>query len=216
VRIRRHDWVYLRADAQPRTATSDAAVEMAARRWIGEGRPLVATRQGGSEDTVALGLALRQRDRVTRVACTVALHDVLRRRDPIGVEEAARVLDAADAAALARFASAIGGHASQLGVYGSTAWDFFAGPGYRHAQSDVDVICDVASPAGLAGCLAAFCDGTHYFRSRLDGEIRVTGGHAVAWRELHEACVVGDGVVLAKNERDVALLALHRVLAPLQ
>ena len=207
--------MYLRTDAQPRIGTTDPDIETAVRRWIGEGRPLVATRRIGVEDAVSLGLALRQGDRVMRVACTVAFDDVLRRRDPLRVDEAAQVLDAADAAALNRFAAATAGHASQLGVYGSTAWDFFAGPGYRHAHSDIDVICDVASSAGLTGCLAAFCAGALYFRSRLDGEIRIGGGLAVAWRELHAACA-GGGVVLAKSERDVALIALHSVLAPLQ
>jgi phosphoribosyl-dephospho-CoA transferase len=206
--IRRHDWVYLRARAQVRTNGDDAAV----RRWIESGLPMVAARQP-NEGSIALGVALRDG---RRVACTVAPHDVLRHRNPLTVEEAAQVLDVEDAGALRRFADAMAGHALQLGVYGSTAWEFFAGPGYRHAQSDIDVICDVASSAGLTACLNAFCDGTHYFRAHLDGEIRVAGGHAIAWRELHEACAGGAEVVLAKDERDVALVTLHHVLASLR
>ena len=202
--IRRHDWVFVRADAQ---------VSAEVRSWIAAGRPLVATRQT-SDASISLGLALRDG---RRIACSVAPHEVSRSRNPITVEEAVQVLDDVDAQALRRVAAAMAGHALQLGVYGSTAWEFFAGSGYRHAQSDIDVICDVASSAGLAACLDAFCDGAHYFRSRLDGEIRVGGsGHAVAWRELHEACAGGTQVVLAKNDRDVALVSLHRVVSSLR
>jgi Phosphoribosyl-dephospho-CoA transferase MdcG C-terminal domain len=68
----------------------------------------------------------------------------------------------------------------------------------------------------LSACLAAFAEGTRDFRSRLDGEIRFAGGRAVAWRELAEACAGTASLVLAKGERDIALLSLHRVLAALR
>jgi hypothetical protein len=77
-------------------------------------------------------------------------------------------------------------------------------------------VCDVASSAGLSACLAAFAEGTRDFRARLDGEIRFTGGRAVAWRELAEACAGTSSLVLAKSERDIALLSLHGVLATLR
>jgi phosphoribosyl-dephospho-CoA transferase len=141
---------------------------------------------------------------------------VVRHRTPVTVEEAMEVLSGKDAAALRRFADTVAGHALQLGVYGSTAWDYFANGGYRHEQSDVDIICDVASSAGLSACLAAFSEGTRYFGSALDGEIRFVGGRSVAWRELYDACAGGPSVVLAKSERDVALVSLYHVLSPLR
>jgi phosphoribosyl-dephospho-CoA transferase len=213
--IRRHDWVYLHPGSAPRIVSGDARLQSAVERWIADGRPLVATRQV-NETQISLGLALRQGDEIARVACAVAPHDVLRRRNPLTVDEAVQVLDDVDGAALRGFADAMAGHALQVGVYGSTAWEYFAGRGYRHADSDVDIICDVASAAGLNACLAAFCEGTRCFRSALDGEVRVTGDRAIAWRELYEACAGGAQVVLAKDERDVALVTLHRVLASLR
>jgi phosphoribosyl-dephospho-CoA transferase len=213
--IRRHDWVYLRSGCMPRIVNGDTQLQPSLQRWVAEARPLVATRQV-SDTQVSLGLALRDGDDVKRVACAVAAHDVLRHRNPLTVDEALQVLDEVDGAALRRFAGAMAGHTLQVGIYGSTAWEYFGGRHYRHGQSDVDVICDVASAAGLNACLAAFCEGTAYFRSPLDGEVRVTGGRAVAWRELYEACAGGAQVVLAKDERDVALVTLHRVLASLR
>lgn len=214
--LRRHDWAYLRDVAALAFADADDAVRAWTAQWLAAGRPLVATRQHAPEGRVALGIALpRERDS-RRIACTAPASAVLRQRNPVTVEEAAEVLPAREAQALRRFAAALAGHALQLGVYGSTAWDFFAGGGYRHARSDVDVICDVASSAGLTACLAAFAAADRDFPSRLDGEIRFSGGRAVAWRELDEACRGGVPVVLAKGERDVALVALHHVLSPLR
>jgi len=216
MQVRRHDWVYLRPDAE----IAFGSVGDSERTWIGDwlarGNPLVVTRQQAHDSALMLGAALPLAHGVQRIACSVAPSAVLRSRNPVTVDEAIDVLPPVDAAALRRFAATIAGHALQLGLYGSTAWDYFAGGGYRHQGSDIDVICDVASSAGLSACLAAFSEGTRYFRSRLDGEIRFTGGRAVAWREVLEACSGGPAVVLAKSERDVALVTLHHVLAPLR
>lgn len=213
---KRHDWVYLRDGARPAFAPADDEARRFAADWLADARPLVVTRQHAQDGTLALGLCLPATHETRRLACTVSPADVLRHRNPLTVEEAAAVLPDVDASALRRFASTIAGHALQVGVYGSTAWEHFAGGGHRHAHSDIDVICDVASSAGLTACLAAFADGTRYFRSRLDGEIRFIGGRAVAWRELFEACTGGPAMVLAKGERDIALLTLHCALAPLR
>lgn len=214
--LRRHDWVYLRDGAALTFANADDFALAWTAEWLAAGRPLVATRQHAPEGEVALGIALPRALDARRIACTVAASAVLRHRNPVTVEEASEVLPPAEAAALRRFAAAIAGHALSLGVYGSTAWEYFAGGGYRHPQSDLDVICDVASSAGLSACLAAFSDGERYLSSRLDGEVRFVGGRAVAWRELRDACQGGAPVVLAKGERDVALVALHHVLSPLR
>ena len=214
--MRRHDWVYLRPGTHPEFAAADDAATAFARDWVEQGGPLVAARQSEPGGKLALGLALPVEHATRRLACAVDHADVLRFRNPLTVDEAAHVLPARDAAALRRFASAVAGHALQVGVYGSTAWEAMSGLRHRHEGSDVDVVCDVASSAGLSACLAAFGDGTRDFRARLDGEIRFAGGRAVAWRELAEACAGTASFVLAKGERDVALLSLHRVLASLR
>lgn len=214
--MRRHDWIYLREGTQPAFAAADEAALAFARDWVAQGRPLVAARQSDGSGKVALGLALPVDHATRRLACSVDHADVVRSRNPLTVDEAAHVLPAHDAEALRRFADAVAGHALQVGVYGSTAWEAMSGLRYRHEASDVDVVCDVASSSGLSACLAAFKDGTRDFRARLDGEVRFAGGRAIAWRELAEACAGTSTLVLAKGERDVALLSLHRVLASLR
>ena len=214
--LHRHDWVYLRAGVRPALGGADRLARAWVDRWLARDGPLVVARQTAPEGRVALGIALPASHGAARVACSVDAGDVARQRGPITVEEAATTLPAPDASALARFAEALAGHVVQLGVYGSTAWQFLTGETYRHAQSDVDVVCDVASKSGFTACLAAFADAARYFPTMIDGELRFAGGRAVAWRELHNACHGGPAVVLAKGERDVALFSLGRVLAALR
>lgn len=214
--MKRHDWAYLRPGTRPAFAAADEATLAFAHDWLAYGRPLVVARGAVSPDKLNLGLCLPVEFATRRLGCTVEGRDVLRSRNPLTVEEASHVLPAHDAHALRRFARAVAGHALQVGVYGSTAWEAMSGLRYRQETSDIDVVCDVASSAALSACLAAFHDGVRDFRARLDGEIRFAGGRAVAWRELAEACAGTSDLVLAKDERDVALLSLHRILAPLR
>lgn len=214
--LHRHDWVYLRAGAWPALTGVDAPACVWIERWLARDGPLVVARQGATDGRVALGVALPACHGAARIACSVDAGDIARRRGPVTVDEAVSALPPSEASALARFANALAGHVVQLGVYGSTAWQFLTGETYRHAQSDVDVICDVASKSGFAGCLAAFADAARYFPTMIDGELRFAGGRAVAWRELHNACNGGPAVVLAKSERELALFSLGRILAALR
>lgn len=215
--LRRHDWVYLHAGALPAIGSAEAAASVWLEDWIARGGPLVVTRQSGGEATsVALGIALPAALGSGRIACTIQPSAIARQRGPVTVDEAATVLPAAEAQALLQFAAVIAGPATQLGVYGSTAWQFLTAEVYRQAHSDLDIICDVTSSEGFAACLTAFADAATYFPSRIDGEVRFAGGRAVAWRELHEACNGGPSVVLAKSLRDVALLSLGQMLATLR
>jgi phosphoribosyl-dephospho-CoA transferase len=213
---RRHDWVYLRSGTRLAFGGADASARAWVEQWVARGGPLVVTRQHCADGQVALGAVLPVAHGRARLACTVDANAIARQRGPVTVAEAASVLPEREAAALCRFADAAAGHALQLGVYGSTAWEYLGAQGHRHARSDVDVICDVASSAAFNACLDAFADAARYFPSRIDGELRFAGGHAVAWRELHEACHGGASVVLAKGERDIALLPLRRILSSLR
>ncbi|MEO8755753.1 MAG: malonate decarboxylase holo-[acyl-carrier-protein] synthase [Casimicrobiaceae bacterium] len=213
---RRHDWVYVHADTQPvMDNATDVQREWVA-HWIARGGPLVVTRQHAAEGLVSLGAVLPASHGAARIASTVPPSAIARQRGPVTAGEAATVLPDHEAAALARFARSVAGHALQLGIYGSTAWEFFTDQGYRHAHSDLDVVCDVASSAGFTACLAAFAEAAHYFPARIDGELRFASGHAVAWRELHDAYHCGASVVLAKGEREIAMLPLRQILAPLR
>jgi phosphoribosyl-dephospho-CoA transferase len=215
--LRRHDWVYLHTGVLPAIGSTEVAARAWLEDWIARGGPLVVTRQNGGEATsVALGIVLPVALGSGRIACTIPPSAIARQRGAVTVDEAATVLPAAEAQALLQFAAVIAGQATQLGVYGSTAWQFLTAEVYRQAHSDLDIICDVTSSAGFVACLAAFADAATYFPLRMDGEVRFAGGRAVAWRELHEACNGGPSVVLAQSLRDIALLSLRQILAPLR
>ena len=180
--LRRHDWVYLHAGALPAIGSADAAARAWLEGWIARGGPLVVTRQNGADQTsVALGIVLPAALGSGRIACTIAPSAIARQRGPVTVDEAASVLPTAEAQALRQFAAVIAGHATQLGVYGSTAWQFLTAEAYRHAQSDIDVICDVASSAGFAACLAAFADAARLL-SRRASTARCASPAAAPWR----------------------------------
>ena len=212
----RHDWVFLHPGAQPAFATADVHSRAWIERWLANEGPLVVTRQTAPKGRVALGVVLPASYGATRVACTVGLAEVARHRGPVTVDEAASALAPAEASALRRFADALAGHVARIGIYGSTAWQFLTGETYRHARSDVDVVCDIGSKSGFSACLAAFADAARYFPTMIDGELRFAGGRAVAWRELHNACNGGPSVVLVKSEREIALFSLGRMLADLR
>jgi phosphoribosyl-dephospho-CoA transferase len=214
VNLRRHDWVYLEPAALPSFAACDETAGGWIRDRIARGVPLVATRQCVADGFVALGAVLPANLGRTRVACVVPERSVSRTRGPITVAEAGTVLPRATAAALDRFAAALAALGARAGIYGSTAWEFVTGDAYRHAGSDLDLICDVAPGDSLAACLAAFEDAARRVPVRIDGEIRFACDCAVAWRELADARRSGLDLVLAKGTRDVGLTSLRRMLAP--
>ncbi len=214
--MKRHDWIYPDRDARPRFAGADATALAFAHEWIARGRPLVVTRQSCDAATLSLGLALPPGHAARRLACTLDRAAVRRHRGPLTADEAAPVLHEHDAQALRRLASALLMHGTVVGVYGSTAWQCVSGLAYRHEGSDVDVVCDVAQASALDACIAALEHAARDLRSRLDGEIRFADGRAVAWRELAQARAASTGVVLAKGERDVALLPWRDLLVPAQ
>ncbi len=92
------------------------------------------------------------------------------------------------------------------GVYGSTAWEFASADCATGTRARTSTSC--ATSRRAPGCPRASRrspTARATSASRLDGEIRFTGGRAVAWRELAEACAGTSSLVLAKGERDVAL-----------
>lgn len=214
--MRRHDLVYLRPEATFTTPCAEpgSPLWLAARQWIARGRPLVAARQPTGGGAILLGLALplhQARKRLSILAEAGQIADV---RPPLSVERCAPRLAPATGDRLQALAATIRSSGATLGVYGSLAWETLSGEAYRHAESDIDLICDVADFAQYERALAAFSGAAAHFSCRLDGELRFPNGDAVAWAELagqptrHKA-------VLVKGEREVALKPLTTLLAGL-
>lgn len=212
MRLRRHDWAFVRPEAVC-VVEADPEARGWVEAWRAQGRPLVITRQPRAPLHVALGAVLPRALGARRVACRVAGDALLRTRGPITVAEAAPRLPEREAVVLRELAATLAGCGARLGIYGSTAWDALAGGGYRHAQSDIDMICDVASSADVAPCVEALAHAASRSPVTLDGEIRIGDGAAVAWREV-EAVLAGRTRSVLVKDLYIPRLMEWDVLAP--
>lgn len=213
--MRRHDLVYLRPGAAFTTpcAMPNSAAWQAAVDWIAAGRPLVYARQWGGGEPLQLGLALPLSHGRKRLSLQVARSEVERVAPATSLEQCRHCLPPASGEALARLDDELQGQGARLGIYGSLAWEALSGEAYRHADSDIDIICDLASAANYRAVLDSLRRTAERLPCRLDGELRFPNGKAVAWQEL---AMIGDDrerSVLVKDERDVALCSLRRLCA---
>lgn len=215
--MRRHDLVYLHPAAPFETACAEAGDPcwQAARDWIGRGLPLVVARQPADGGHVLLGLSLPLAQQRKRLAIQVDRRALLDFRGPLSIARCCPRLPPAEAAVLRRLAAEAVACSARLGVFGSLAWETLSGQDYRHAASDIDLICDVESVAQLDTMLAALARAASQLACRLDGEIRFPDGNAVAWREVAAQRNNPAASVLAKGPHDVSLLPWQNLLATL-
>lgn len=211
-RLRRHDLAYLRDGAAVQLATSDAAAEEWIGGWIGNGMPLVVTRQDEQRGPIRLGAVLPLRLGRRRVNCNVTGDDVVDTAPPLSVEAIIDRLAPDSAPALEALAARAQELGVAVGVYGSTAWEHLARETYRHAESDIDLVCDVARRSALAPWLAVLERASNASALRIDGEIRFPDGRAVAWRELARCGLDPDAKVLAKDLTQVALTRIGSLM----
>ncbi|SMF24223.1 phosphoribosyl-dephospho-CoA transferase [Azospirillum oryzae] len=166
---------------------------------IARGRP----EDGAGE--LRLGLATPDK---RRIGLHVAAEAVADRLDPLPLAEAVESAPQAWRAMLAelvRRAQALG---VRPAVYGSLAWQQRTGLAYVRPDSDIDLLFaprDRRQLDGLLDLLAAMGEGS----PRLDGEILLPDGAAVAWRELAGR----PDRLLVKGPAEVSLRDLPSVLA---
>jgi len=212
----RHDLVYLHPQAawDSPCAAAGSPLWQAAERWIAGGRPLVVARQA-DDQALLLGLALPQAFNRQRLAILVAPPAVARCRPALAVADCLPRLPADQALPLRHLAGRAAACSATLGVYGSLAWETLSGEVYRHAGSDIDLICDVATPAQFDTMLAALQRAEEKLNCKLDGEIRFPDGRAVAWREIVARLKTPAAPVLVKGLREVGLQPLENLIATL-
>jgi phosphoribosyl-dephospho-CoA transferase len=201
----RHDLVWLR-EAWRRSARGPVAPRdlEALEEWFARGLPAVACRRSAPcGDALALGIALPPRCEGEKRRVAILL-------DPAAVARVARPATLRDAVqgapvswrerllALDRAARAAG---VLLRVYGSLAWQHLTGLSYVTAGSDVDLLAEPRTGAELRRVLELLRASDAGAAPRLDGEVVLTGGRAVAWREL----VAGGARVLVKSGASVVL-----------
>jgi phosphoribosyl-dephospho-CoA transferase len=200
----RHDWVHL-GDGwggelrSPLTAEDRGEVES----WRRRGFPLVVARRqpADGEDDLRLGLALPDKRRIgVHVAAPAAVEHA-------GPPALAAALASAPEAWWPRLGAVVR-LADELGVparvFGSLAWQHLSGLAYVRPGSDVDLLFTPRRWAMVEGLLAALVDLDGFCPAdgpRLDGEIQLPDGGAVAWREL----ATRPARLLVKGSMDVTL-----------
>lgn len=216
--MRRHDlvWLHPAASYTMSCAEPGSAAWSALAEWLAAGRPLVAARQTAGVTQVQLGLSLPLAHGRQRLSILVEASQIAEVRPALGVRQCVAGLSAGQAAVLLALAERIEASGARLGIYGSLAWETLSGEAYRHAASDIDLICDVADLTQYAIALDALRQAVADFSGRLDGELRLPDGRAVAWQEILALGNVPGKTVLVKGEQAVALQPLGDWLAGLQ
>jgi phosphoribosyl-dephospho-CoA transferase len=200
----RHDWVHLGEGWEghlcaPLSAENSQEVES----WRRRGLPLVVARRqpADSENDLRIGLALSDK---RRIGVHVAASSAVAHAGP-------PTLAAALASAPAGWRPLLGavvrlGKALEVPicVFGSLAWQHLSGLRYLRPGSDVDLLFAPRGWGAVEELLTALgsLDGFDSADGpRLDGEILLPDGGAVAWREL----AARPSKLLVKGPRDVTL-----------
>jgi phosphoribosyl-dephospho-CoA transferase len=200
----RHDWVQL-GDGWDGGLRSPLTVEDRdeVEGWRWRGLPLVVARRqpADGEDDLRLGLALPDK---RRVGVHVAAPAVVAHAGPPTL---AAALASAPAGwrqlldAVVRLGNALD---VPICVFGSLAWQHLSGLRYLRPGSDVDLLFAPRGWGAVEELLTALgsLDGFDSADGpRLDGEILLPDGGAVAWREL----AARPSKLLVKGPRDVTL-----------
>lgn len=175
--------------------------------WCRAGRPLVIARGRPEDRAGELRLGLATPDK-RRIGLHVAAEAVADRLDPLPLAEAVESAPQAWRAMLAELVRRAQVLGVRPAVYGSLAWQQRTGLAYVRPDSDIDLLFaprDRRQLEGLLDLLAAMGEGS----PRLDGEILLPDGAAVAWRELAGR----PDRLLVKGPAEVSLRDLPSVLA---
>lgn len=208
----RHRRVWLLASLQPAelAATDPRAVEPL-RAWVAQGRAVVgrARLPGDAPDRLPLGLAQRIDGAKLRWSFSLAPAAVVRVEEPLTLAEVVPGLPASMRAAAQRLVDEAAALGMPLRVYGSAFWQHAAagGAGYLHDNSDLDLLCQPGTAKHARRWLAVLERLQAGSPMRLDGEIELPGGEAVAWRELAGT----SGSLLVKSDKGPSLRSREQV-----
>lgn len=187
------------------TGDREPLARAALAHWAAHDLPLVVTRQRADDaNGIALGLPAPTRWGRLRLALSVPSEGL---RDPQAFPEPAAItplltpeIRAAWAALTARLA-ALGVRPQ---VYGGHGWQALTGLVYLRDGSDLDLWLPVQD-AAQADAVAALLNAADWRGPRLDGEIGLPDGSAVAWREWLQWRAGQAGAVLVKHRTGARL-----------
>jgi phosphoribosyl-dephospho-CoA transferase len=202
---RRHDLAWLAPGASPALVGVAEADQAELQAWVDRRLPLVVGRQDGQPGGLRLGFTLPGTGARRRVAVRAPRAAILVHGAPPPLEDMLPYGPEAWQAPLGQVARALRQAGLTPRVYGSLVTQAFSGETCLRPDSDVDILIDCASRDAAMVALEIL-DRHGEGSPRLDGELRMPHGWAVAWRELAQALVVG-GRVLAKSDSGLQLMS---------
>lgn len=210
----RHDRVWLDRDFDARASICAAGLGDAACAWIVQGRPLVVARQddAGSE-YLRLGITFPGTSSRRRAAVVAPKHAVVAHEPPELLCDAMVLGPPGWKPRMLDLLCICARKGVQAHIYGSLSREIESGEAYLNADSDLDVLFICEADSDVCGLLRALrrLDGA---APRIDGEIRVHNGWAIAWREL-AAAVLDHSCdrVLAKSDQAARMIPMAQLLA---
>jgi phosphoribosyl-dephospho-CoA transferase len=183
--------------------------------WFVADKPAMVARRQGDEpaDFLRLGVALPPSQQGKR-RLSVAVHSscIERSRPPLSLSEVMEVIECCPSewiGPLQLLNSLMRRTKVQPRVYGSFAWQALTSERYVGEDSDIDLLWDPGSAAKIATLVATLTQWERSVQRRADGEVLMSNGDAVCWREL-----AGESKhVLVKSQSTVALRSRAEVLA---
>ena len=210
--MRRHDLATIRPGAPVQIQCNKMAQDPEAivQDWISGGLPLVIARQSGYQSGktahIAMGLTLPPKEGSLRIGCLLHSDDILQVCPPTPLLACIPSLPLKLVMPLLALAQDLQSIGIEALVYGSLAWQTISGLEYLHAESDIDLLCEVGTPAQLPELIAMLKKTSSTLVRRLDGEIRFPDGSAVAWLELANALNNPTAELLIKGDTDVRMV----------
>lgn len=200
--LRRHDLAWIDPGIDPGSIISTHVG--ATLEWIRLLHPLVVTRQPAIEgDAIALGYTLAPGRK--RIALTVPRSGIIHRARPLLLDDAIGHAPEDWHAGMQRVQEICDSAGAVARVYGSLSTQAFTGENCLSRESDLDLLLECNEHTRFEELLQALESVRH---PRLDGEILMPSGWAVAWRELLNA-----KSVLAKSDSEVRLFPAREYLA---
>ena len=199
----RHDWVWVGRE----TRLPDLAE---VRSHCEAGLPFIVCRHPVpvGKDSLALGLALPDK---RRIGFCVEVSGIRELRAPLSLEDVLHCVPDPWLPTLERLAAQFKEVGMETRIYGSAAWQAMTGAAYLRKDSDLDLLLTPTTEEQLRLVLGPLVS-MEGARPRLDGEIVLPDGRAVAWREA----VCGSATLLVKTLSDVSLIARATWMSALQ
>jgi phosphoribosyl-dephospho-CoA transferase len=201
--LARHALVWIRRDRRAAVRAVDPARDPDVAAWLAADRPAVVRRRDPATrpGEVALAVTLPAAHGRARIALTAPADAVLRVRPLLPLCDVLGSAPREWAGPLERLVREASRAGLVLRVYGSLAWQHLTGAADLRPGSDVDLVAPGAAAHERARSLALLRRWEAHPSPRLDGELDLGAGRAIAWREA----LAPAALVLVKAAASVTL-----------